>query len=458
VKRVLIVAYHFYPNNEIGAIRSIKFARFLPDYGWKPFVLTVNAKYHELTDPSPLGFDCDISRTMKFPVTRDINLWLKSLIRRINKKTPAAYIPGKDRSTATTAAGPHIVPLWRRFEYSLNWMPDDKIGWFLPAVIRAIRLIHKHKIDIIYSSGPPWSVHVVAWGIKKLTGKKWIADFRDPWQPEIKNMQITTAMSRWISIRMKDAVIRNAAILVSIADQLKARLGEEYNQAILDKCHVIPNGYDEDDFAGIKKTARIPGQPITFLHAGSLLRGRDPTNMLLALADLLKEGRIDSRDIRVKFMGTVAIDKGRLAQLVADSGMSEVVSFEEPVARREYLKRILNADVLILINDLEVSIAIPGKTFEYMATGNRILSLITSGPTYKLLEGLPGVWSASQHDKSEIARCIWEAYADARKNDGRGYSRDTSLEKYSRRKLTGKLAELLNIVSDGSANNPLGLD
>ena len=183
--KVLMIAYHFYPDLEVGAVRSVKFARYLPEFGWEPYVLTTDLCHIPKQDKSPLGFDCSIYRVSKWPTIDDGYMWLKKRIRSPQPSMNAAAEQSKQITKADNQIPP-APPFWKRFISSLSQTPDENIGWLIPAAREAARLIKKHRINVIYTSGPPHTCHLVGLSAKLLTGRKLVVDFRDPWTSGIR--------------------------------------------------------------------------------------------------------------------------------------------------------------------------------------------------------------------------------------------------------------------------------
>lgn len=449
MKKVLMIAYHFHPGLEIGAVRSVKFAKYLPAFGWWPYVLTIDRKYLDVVDDTPLDFECDIYRTKKWPATRDINLWLKSLLKI--KRSSRATVAFQSKPPKSADGGQHVlkVPLLRRIEYSLNWTPDDKIGWVVPAVIRAVKIIRRYDVEAIYSSGPPWTCHLVGLLLKKLTGKKWMADFRDPWKPFDKPPEITTALSRKIENGMANSVIKNADLVIATTEGYREQLAKDNREVVDGKFFVIRHGFDEEDFIFRRDRKKDTEGPVTILHAGLIFKGRDPSVFLRALGELLEEGFFRDDELRVEFVGNILTDIEKIRKVIADNNLDGIVRVEKPVKREEYLDKIANSDVLLLMHGSDQSIQIPGKTFEYIATGNEIIALMTEGEAYNLLKGFKNVQFAGGGDKEKIKMCVREAVARVRTARVGTRTGDSRLQDFTRTKLTEKLSGLLDEMVAG---------
>ena len=183
MKTVLMIAYYFPPSGVSGIYRTLRFIKFLPECGWRPVVLTLRPDAYEAGEPrdeslyNRLPTDLTVIRTSEWRVLE----WLQRLRGRRRPVQAAPVAP----------AAPQLherreVPTswWQRCKDALTGMlstPDRQIGWFGPAVWAGWRAMGDHDIGVLYSTGKPWTAHLVGYGLRRLTCTPWVADFRDPW-------------------------------------------------------------------------------------------------------------------------------------------------------------------------------------------------------------------------------------------------------------------------------------
>ena len=442
--KVLIIAYHFHPDLEVGAVRSIKFAKYLSNLGWKPFVVTIDTKYIPRQDHSDLNFECEIVRTSKWPTPDDFYLRAKSLIRgrrKLNNDGAANLGKKINLDTPEYTVLSNKSPLCKRLFNSLSATPDERIGWLIPAAYRSIRVIKKEKIDIIYSSGPPYTSHLVAYLAKLFTGKKWIADFRDPWTTCIRLGSHFNALSTWIEKRMERAVISRADHILTATPAIAAQLSDIYPKAISSKCTTVHNGFDEEDFYGKKKETGKDKGRVNFLYAGTLYLGRDPSPIIQAIGELILDGRISKSEIKLEFVGNFEFGDSTLRGTASKYGLEDIVIFSPPVDRSKYFDLILNSGVLILMQSDMAKPQIPGKTYEYLATGNPIFALVPDGATSDLLSDFNHALISDPGDKERIKECIINLL---RNNDLAPDEKSKKLlAELTRKKQTAKLALIM---------------
>ena len=174
--------------------------------------------------------------------------------------------------------------------------PDFARPWLFPAIIQGIKIIRKHKIDVIFSTGMPWTSLIIGYFLKTFTGKKLVIDFRDPWvdNPFIKKGKLEKFLDRkWESL-----VVKKADLIIANTNALKQEMENRYRR-FKEKITIVPNGYDIIDFQNIPKT-KLPEDKFFICHAGFLYLKRDPISVLKAL-EILKRDHPDIASI-VRFL------------------------------------------------------------------------------------------------------------------------------------------------------------
>ncbi len=447
VKKILLIAYHYYPDLAIGAQRTVKFAKYLPQFGWQPEVLTVHSRHYPQRDETQLGFDCPVYRTSKWP--------LPDHLYKTVREWFASSQPGKSDAKGSAGAGSkshrkHAIPRWKKFLNTLSSTPDDTLGWYPPAVFKAWRLLRKQKYDVIYTSGPPHSCHLIGLTAHRLTGVPWVADFRDPWLYPKNRDSYVLELSKHFDRRYEARTARKASLVLTTTDEWRDHLIQLYSPWLNDKCHTIINGFDVDDFD--MRTApdhKEAGAPITFLYAGNLYSGRDPSMMLVAAGELISQGVFRREEVAFEFYGNNDIDMARIGQIVQDFGLESVVRFNAPVSRDSYLRLLRNAEILILIQADSGRVHIPAKAFEYLGTGNLILTLTSEGATKNFMSRFDQASIAALNDKDQIKEAMKRLFCHAR-NREKTMPGAEGLRGITRRHLTEKFASLLDGIANAS--------
>ena len=406
-RRVLMVAYFFPPLGGAGVQRTVKHVKYLPAHGWDPIVVTTNSRAYPARDPS-LG--ADIAPGTVVVRAREPRLW---------------------RAWAWAAAR---VPV-RSVSQMLTW-PDGAAGWLPAAVGAGLRAVRRHRPDAIYSTSAPETAHLVALVIARRTGLPWVADFRDEW---LHNpwRQDRPAHLRTLTERAEAAVVRRADRIVFAAEYFRVA-----DAAAHVKATTITNGVDPDDVP-----SDLPGPPVDrfrIAFVGTLYEDLDAAPVTAALGRLAARGAIDPSACRLRVVGNVWLP-GRL-------GAGDVpVEQTGYVFHREAVAEMAQASVLLLYVP-ETSRATTQKVFEYLATGRPVLC-ITRWDTlaWEVVSELDAGVCAEPGDAAGIEAAIaglyerWRAGGLPQRPDVRA----AALERFSRRRLAGDLARVLDEARAG---------
>ena len=449
MKKILIITYHFPPDAAVGSIRPAKFAKYLPEFGWRPVILTVKDKYYEKKDESKLDElreKAVIIRTSMLPNIRDIYLGLKTKLERVQGKkgqlledmlSYGAILPSKNKEKSLKATIKKII-------FSLFvWLPDDKLGWVPVAVVKGLRVIKKENIDMILTTSPPHSVHLIGLFLKIITGIKWAADFRDPWMIDFKKQRfVRTRLSDEIETWMEKKVAEKADLIISTNERSTDKFRSHYFYINADKFVTISNGFDEDDFCGLRDTKKYSIFTITYI--GTFYHGRTPRLLLKALSELVSEKKISDKDFSIQFIGDTRYANGEsVEKMTQDFNLSASVKVRGWIPYSEALKEMAKSHLLLLLASNQ-PLQIPGKVFEYLGLGSNILGMVDDGATSDLLKSYKNAVVVGEDDVSSLKKAIiyfQQNYPGKNNAEDKGF-----LKAYERQFLTGKLAEILNIT------------
>lgn len=384
-KKILLISYHFPPSQAVGGLRIANFARYLPQSGWKPYVLTIQDKYVENKDSERLQDleDLTIYKTVKLPEMMELYSAVKSLVEKVRGKreegdaTGSSQVDEKVKESASQR-------LKRYFASLFLALPDYEKNWILPAAFKAIKEIRRQKIDCILTSCPPYSVHMVGLLASMATGVQWIADFRDPWYiASKKRMYPTCTLSRKIESRLERVVIKRAALVLCNTEKLRETLEQAYNAFPRDKFVYIPNGIATDIFRKLDHLQKY--KKFTLTYTGSLYFFRTPEPIFKVLKELIDSGKVGPNDVNIKLVGHCQIIDGYPTKdLVSSYGLDEIVDVLPPVSYHRSLE-IIKKSHLALLFAPDQPYQIPAKVYDYMGTGTKILALAGEGATADMI-------------------------------------------------------------------------
>ncbi len=424
MKKVLIITYYWPPAGGPGVQRWLKFAKYLREFQIEPIVYIPENPEYPLLDESLL---------------REVPQGITILKNRIFEPYFLAKLFSK-KQTSTLSSG--IITdskkqnlLQRLFLYIRGnfFIPDARKFWVKPSIEFLSDYISKQKITTIITTGPPHSLHLIGLGLKQEHPLKWIADFRDPWTQIGYHQQLRLSRgSREKHLELEKKVLCQADHIITTSFTTKAEFEKKTPRPI----RVIPNGYEE-----LAQSEAALDPDFTLSHIGSLLSGRDPENLWQVLGELVSENQGLARDLKIKLVGTVS---GQVVDSVKAFGLGEHLELSGYVSHGQALKIQQRAQVLLLIeiDSEQTKGIIPGKLFEYMAAKRPILAIGPPGwDVERILRETSAGACFTYEGRADLKDQILSYYELFKQSKLRSESKN--IEKYSRRNLTGDLAQLL---------------
>ena len=453
-RKILMIAYYFHPDLEVGAVRTVKFAKFLPESDWKAIIVTVKSKYYQKTDPTPLPFECTVERSSKWPTVGDCYLWAKKMLRSVRGKQSAGSGNESLQSLTSSLQQGGSGFKWKSLFRWIFWTPDYCIGWLFPGIWMGVKVARREKVDLIYASGPPRTGHWIAWVVSLITGKPLVADFRDPLVVAQRPEKFTTRLAWRFECWMERRTVNRSILVMTTTPEFRDVLKKQYYPVLETNCQSVINGFDIDDFPGAAPEDHDPKETIHFLYAGTLYEGRDPRQFVVALGELVSSGFLQREGIVVDFYGPIEIDTTSLQGIIEQCGLADVIQFKALVKRSEYLRLIGSADVLLLLQSNLTPTEVPAKTFEYLATGNEILAMAPPGATANILKGYENVQIAHPEDHVAIKSAIQTIVTRLRSGSRDRSKSLQSLKHLYKRELTRDFARLLDDAVARSKSKP----
>jgi hypothetical protein len=405
-----MVAYHYPPEGgSSGVLRTLKFSKYLPEFGWQPHVLTLRKSFYQVRD--------------------------ERLLEDIPKEVVVHRTFGVDTARHLSLRGRHLSALA---------VPDRLIGWLPFAVARGLRVIRKERIDALYSTCPAPSAHLIAWVLSRISGLPWLADYRDPWIEEGIFPRPGTLRYKFESF-LEANVIRECTYMIATTPHLAREFRERYPQLEEKRVRVIFNGFDEADFTGLNASS-WPKQ-FEILHAGLLSRSyRNPFKFLEVMSELMRKGQLSASLLRITFIGSGSwVDSHEFRNKVESLGLGNSVSIENRVSHREALERMTKAAVLLLLQASDDTRAlIPAKAFEYLRVGRPILALTLPGATADLLHEQVNSFTVDPSEKESLATAVLSLYGSWSDRCARAVPED--IARYERRNLTRELTTILDMA------------
>jgi glycosyltransferase involved in cell wall biosynthesis len=407
---VLIIAYHFPPQaGSSGLLRSLKYCRYLPTFGWQPAVLTPHVRAYEKIDEKSLD-----SIPKNVPVIRAFALDTKK----------------------------HMGIGGRYLRYMA--LPDRWVSWIFGGVPAGLRAVREHKIDVIYSTFPIMSAALIGLWLQRLTGLPWVLDLRDPMgQDDCGNDPLV----RRVWDKVEQDCMRRASRVIFTAESTRRIYLERYPEFLKpEMCILIPNGYDEADFRDLEVPAIGPvpaGRRIRLVHSGLIYPvERDPRPLFSAVGRLKKMGRLTADRVQIVFRAPGSEDLYR--KLLAERDIEDLITLEPYMPYRQALQECAEADGLLLFQAADCDMQIPAKAYEYLRIGKPILALTThTGDTAALLREVGGATIVNLASEDEIYEGL-SAFVDALRVGTHPLPDKNKIQRYTRVSQAGQLAKVLD--------------
>jgi hypothetical protein len=423
MKRVLVITYYWPPAGGSGVQRVAKFCKYLPRFGWEPVVLTVREGTYASVDPS---LEKDVCHIRKVHKARSVEL------HRITGRAG----DGKSNANLLSPKGTllrHFLELAR-----LNLLiPDARIGWYPDAVQMGERACKTDRIDLIFSTCPPFTTHLVAKRIRNKCRLPWVADFRDPWlEQACYNTVFRNVITFELNKRLELSVLKTADVVVAVGEKLRDLLASKVSRP---RIETITNGYDEADFPGCKNRSSM----FFYLsYYGTLHGTQTPEPLFKALSTLSSTHSAFNRDFRIRFVGNISSETLRMVNTMFGRDHWAWIKYLE---HEEMISTLQEEQVLVLlVNRVRYNrLIITGKIFEYLRTGNPVLGV---GPDDSEASDILKETGAGRMfdyaDTNGIKDFILSQYARWKEAKLRGANRH--FPKYERASQTAMLADLFD--------------
>jgi glycosyltransferase involved in cell wall biosynthesis len=411
MKRVLMIAFHFPPlAGSSGIQRTLRFIQHLPAFGWEATVLTAHPRAYEFTSD-------DLSREVPAGIT----------VKR-------AFALDAARHLAIAGRYPDFFAC-----------PDRWITWRVPAVAAGLNLIRDRRPDVIWSTYPIATAHVIGNALQRRSALPWIADFRDPMAQEgyPANPRV------WQSFkRIEEQAVNHARFSVFTSPGAARTYRDRYPQSS-NRITVIENGFDEESFAGLSNdpASRRPLNPgaITLLHSGIVYpMERNPTHLFAAMRHLADAGILHRGKFKIRFRA--AGHDPLLRALTVQNALEDFVELLPQVSYRAALEEMVRADGLLVLQAANCNEQIPAKLYEYLRAGRPIIALTDPGGDTAGVLRDAGLENIARLDSTVEIADLLGRFVSANASHPMVLPKAERVARASRREQAGSLAKLLDLA------------
>ena len=428
MKRVLVIAYYWPPSGGSGVQRWVKFVKYLPKEGWEPVVFAPDGADYPSLDPS---FEAEVPANVE-------------VLRGPIWEPYAAYrsLTGAQSTQVTEISSgektwKQKLSLWIRANL---FVPDPRVGWVRPSVKTLTAYLREHPVDVIVTTGPPHSVHLIGQKLHKKLGIPWIPDFRDPWSRMYYLRYLPMTSYTWKKLRRQEQAVLDQCNTVLACTPL---VQEEFQAQTKTPVACITNGFDQEDFAGRQLSRK--DRHFNLAHVGLLAADGNPLVLWQVLGSMAAANPVFKEALRLRLVGKVdpeVLEAIRQAGLEANV---EALGYcDHATAVRE--QRAATVLLLPLRNDPQYRPILPGKLFEYLAARRPVLGIgQPDGAMARVLSQTQAGITADWADAATMRAFLEQAW---RQHQSGGVPPTTGdIAPYTRRALTHALAQLLNKVT-----------
>ncbi len=423
--KIVIITYYWPPAGGPGVQRWLKFVKYLPDFGFQPIVYIPENPSYPIIDENLLSEVSNETIILRNKIVEPYQ-WASFLSKNKTKKISSGIIPNKKKQTFLDQ-----LLLWIRGNI---FIPDARVFWVKPSVKYLEKYISENGITTIITSGPPHSLHLIGLELKQKLNVRWVADFRDPWttigyHKALKLLEFAANKHK----QLENKVLNNADLILVTSPSTRA----EFKKITSKPIEVITNGYDVEKIGN-----QIVDKKFSLAHIGSFLSERNPRILWESISELIRENPLFASHFQLKLIGAISqevLDSIALFQLQNYVNNLGYVSHDEAIVHQKKSQVLL----LIEINSEDTKSIIPGKLFEYLVSERPIIGVGPKGCDFAeiIIDTNTGVfvdYSEKEKLKNYIANYFSLFLEGNLKSNGVG------LQKYSRKNLTEKLANLLN--------------
>ena len=430
MKRLLVITYYWPPVGGSGVQRWVKFAKYLPSEGWQPVIYTPKNPDLASIDESLLEDIPAEAEILKKNICEPYSIYRKLTGSKGQIKVEAN--PGNGGKGSFMKK----ISLWIRGNF---FMPDPRCLWIRPSVRFLKKYLKEHPVDVIVSTGPPQSMHLIARKVSLATGIPWVADFRDPWTKifYFKHLRL----SKWAEKkhhRLEQDVLDDATAVVAVSPLVQ----KDFAQMTETPVHLVTNGYDESDY---QEEIQSDGN-FNVVHTGLLTGEGNPVNLWKALGEKCRKDNEFADRFRLILAGKT--DQSVLNS-ITEAGLDKYLTDHGYVDHSKAVMLQRSASVLILPirEEPETKAILPGKLFEYLAARRPIVGVGTSEGAMATVLQETGAGKIFDWDNEEVIKeylgTLWDNF-----RNGKKMVLDADIEKYSRRMTTKKMVEIFNSITE----------
>ena len=389
MKRILFITTCFPPTNATGIHRGVALVRHLAACGYEVMVLTMPPAPDMDSDAgllSKIPAGVQVLRVPMLDVTRTVKRWLghRDACGPRDAGDPSSLRFVAARTPASRGAG------W--VDWCSAWLqfPDSRVGWCVKSLMTHRGAVRRFRPDVVYSTAPMWSSHLLAMALRRTIRRPWVADCRDPWRANPFRV-FRHRSHAWMDANLEGMMVRRASAVICNTPGVRRDFVTRYPRAA-DKFVAIPNGFDASEVSEVRASPRPANGHLRLVHAGVFYGTRSPAALLEALAALAAEDAAARNEVRLMQVGPADFEGRPLAELAGRFGVADMLELTGPLSHRAALRAVYEGDVAVAVSQTGAhgDLQVPRKFYEYYGLGRRVLATGgCCGAIRELFDGVP---------------------------------------------------------------------
>ena len=436
-KKVLILTYYWPPSGGAGVQRWLKFSKYMREFGYEPIVYTADNPEYPSIDESLIKDIPENLTVLKTRVWEPYQLYKWFTHQKKDHRINTGFL-NQDRKKGIAEK----ISIWIRGNF---FIPDARKFWIKPSVRYLAQYLAENPVDLIATTGPPHSVHLIGMAVSRRLKIPWIADFRDPWT---KIDYYQDLMLTWLADRrhrrLESCVVSNARFVSVNSHDMK----RYFNELGVNTVQVIPNGYDPEDFDdpednGEKNVVK-PDAKFSITHVGTITPSRNSETLWKVLSDLVHSNDGFAGDLELRLIGDCDYSA---VKAIEDLNLYNWVHSTRYIPHNEAIGILKRSQVLLLLirNTPFARGAQPAKLFEYMNAGRPILAVgPPNGEAASFLDETKTGFTVDFNDYDGMKELILNLYESYRK--GNLSNEAVNIDRYSRKTQTGAMTEIFRQI------------
>ncbi len=413
---VLVISYYFPPMGLSGVQRTLKFVKYLPEFGWNPIILT--------TQPSSYyAFDDELEQEVQSLGLKIYRTSTARSIRKKIKKFPSSY----------------LFQNFGRLILNFFLQPDTKIAWRKRALDLGEQIMKTHSIDVIYATAPPFTDFLVARELSRKFDKPFVIDYRDVWVDNPFQLY-PTFFHRSFSRKLEESILKEAEKIIVTYRGIKDTLLTKYRFLRSQDVVIIPHGYDSEDFKFVDDVVPAPNRFVV-THSGLFQDNRNPKYFLKAFSRFLSS-RNDGILKEAWFVGIMRKSHIRYIRSYDLEGNVKLFGYRP---HKDVVRILKQSNLLWLM--FEDTVRSPGKLYEYFGARKPVLICAPDGYMKRLALESHSAIGVEPRDVEGIYQAL-NTFYDMWLHSALPSPSQDFIQQFDRKKLTQELAKQLSLSSD----------